>query len=72
MLLRVGVVYVDAQYEISEKGNTRTMIPNAPTTAPAVHAHRGMEDSLSNADQADSGIASAESIAAQLTGSFGE
>lgn len=66
MLLRVGVVDVDAQYEISEKGNTRTMIPNAPTTAPLAHAHRGIEDSLSNADHADSGIASAESIAVQL------
>ena len=72
LALRGGVGDVAARDEISEKGNTRTMIPNAPTTAPAVHAHRGMEDSLSNADQADSGIASAESIAAQLTGSFGE
>ena len=69
--LRGGVGDVDARYEIWEKGNTRTMIPNAPTTAPAAHAHRGMEESLSNADHADSGIASAESIAFQLAGGSG-
>lgn len=50
--------------EISEKGNTRTMIPNAPIIAPAAHAHSGTEDKLSSIDQTDSGTASALSMVA--------
>ena len=52
--------------EIAEKGNTRTMIPKAPTIVPAAHAHIGIEDSVSSIDHAVPGIASALSMIAAL------
>lgn len=51
-------------YEKAEKGNTRTMIPKRPATAPAAHIHKGTCASVSSAFHAASGIESAESIAA--------
>ena len=50
------------QDEISEKGNTRTMIPMRPMTAPPAHTHIGVDVIVSAIDHIDSGIASAESI----------
>lgn len=51
-------------YEISEKGDTRTMIPNAPANAAAAQIQTGTTASESRTDQAVSDIESAESIAA--------
>ena len=48
--------------EIREKGNTRTMIPKRPATAPATHIHIGIEEALSTASHAASGMESAESM----------
>lgn len=48
--------------EISEKGNTRTNIPNIPITAPAAHCHVGTDVMVSSIDHADSGTESAESM----------
>lgn len=50
------------RYEIAEKGNTRTMIPKRPTTAPAAHIHLGTCATRSSTFHTCSGTASAESM----------